>query len=287
VRGAVETIFGESLAAYLEEKPDDARAIINKVVLALEARKAAKAAKDSVLRKGALEGLTLPGKLADCQTREAAQAELFIVEGDSAGGSSKQGRDRRTQAILPLKGKILNVEKTRLDKILAFKEIKSLVIALGTSISDTFNLEKLRYHKIIIATDADVDGAHIRTLLLTLFYRYFPSLIAGGYLYIAQPPLYKIKKSKEIHYAYSDEDKTKVLKNISGEANVQRYKGLGEMNPEELWETTMDPARRILKQVKVAETEEANKIFTILMGDEVEPRKIFIQTHAKLATLDV
>ena len=188
---------------------------------------------------------------------------------------------------MPLKGKILNVEKTRLDKILAFKEIKSLVIALGTSISDTFNLEKLRYHKIIIATDADVDGAHIRTLLLTLFYRYFPSLIAGGYLYIAQPPLYKIKKSKEIHYAYSDEDKTKVLKNISGEANVQRYKGLGEMNPEELWETTMDPARRILKQVKVAETEEANKIFTILMGDEVEPRKIFIQTHAKLATLDV
>ena len=287
VRGAVETIFGESLAAYLEEKPDDARAIINKVVLALEARKAAKAAKDSVLRKGALEGLTLPGKLADCQTREAAQAELFIVEGDSAGGSSKQGRDRRTQAILPLKGKILNVEKTRLDKILAFKEIKSLVIALGTSISDTFNLEKLRYHKIIIATDADVDGAHIRTLLLTLFYRYFPSLIAGGYLYIAQPPLYKIKKSKEIHYAYSDEDKTKVLKNISGEANVQRYKGLGEMNQEELWETTMDPARRILKQVKVAEAEEANKIFTILMGDEVEPRKIFIQTHAKLATLDV
>ena len=287
VRGAVETIFGESLAAYLEEKPDDARAIINKVVLALEARKAAKAAKDSVLRKGALEGLTLPGKLADCQTREAAQAELFIVEGDSAGGSSKQGRDRRTQAILPLKGKILNVEKTRLDKILAFKEIKSLVIALGTSISDTFNLEKLRYHKIIIATDADVDGAHIRTLLLTLFYRYFPSLIAGGYLYIAQPPLYKIKKSKEIHYAYSDEDKTKVLKNISGEANVQRYKGLGEMNPEELWETTMDPARRILKQVKGAEAEEANKIFTILMGDEVEPRKIFIQTHAKLATLDV
>ncbi|MEK7208802.1 MAG: DNA topoisomerase subunit B [Patescibacteria group bacterium] len=287
VRGAVETIFGESLAAYLEERPDDARAIINKVVLALEARKAAKAAKDSVLRKGALEGLTLPGKLADCQTREAAEAELFIVEGDSAGGSSKQGRDRRTQAILPLKGKILNVEKTRLDKILAFKEIKSLVIALGTSISDTFNLEKLRYHKIIIATDADVDGAHIRTLLLTLFYRYFPSLIDGGYLYIAQPPLYKIKKGKEIHYAYSDEEKTKVLKRISGEANVQRYKGLGEMNPEELWETTMDPARRILKQVNVATAEEANKIFTILMGDEVEPRKIFIQTHAKLATLDV
>ncbi|MBI2100902.1 MAG: DNA topoisomerase (ATP-hydrolyzing) subunit B [Candidatus Vogelbacteria bacterium] len=287
VRGAVETVFGEALAAYLEENPGDARAIVNKVILALEARKAAKAAKDSVLRKGALEGMTLPGKLADCQTRDPAEAELFIVEGDSAGGSSKQGRDRRTQAILPLKGKILNVEKTRLDKILAFKEIKSLVIALGTSISDTFSLEKLRYHKIIIATDADVDGAHIRTLLLTLFYRYFQAVIDGGYLYIAQPPLYKIKKGKETHYAYSDEEKAKMLKTISGESNIQRYKGLGEMNPEELWETTMDPAQRILKQVNIAEAEEADKIFTILMGDEVEPRKIFIQTHAKLATLDV
>lgn len=286
VRGTVETTFGENLTAYLEENPDDARAITNKVILALEARKAAKAAKDSVLRKGALEGMTLPGKLADCQTRDPAEAELFIVEGDSAGGSSKQGRDRRTQAILPLKGKILNVEKTRLDKILAFKEIKSLVIALGTSISDTFSLAKLRYHKIIIATDADVDGAHIRTLLLTLFYRYFQALIDGGYLYIAQPPLYKIKKGKETIYAYSDEEKAKVLKSL-GEANIQRYKGLGEMNPEELWETTMDPARRILKQVTIAEAEEADKIFTILMGGEVEPRKLFIQAHAKLATLDV
>ncbi|MEK7552593.1 MAG: toprim domain-containing protein, partial [Patescibacteria group bacterium] len=287
VRGAVEAVFGPALAAFLEENPDDARAIIGKVLLALEARKAAKAAKDSVLRKGALEGMTLPGKLADCQTREAALAELFIVEGDSAGGSSKQGRDRGTQAILPLKGKILNVERTRLDKILAFKEIKALIIALGTSIGDTFTLDKLRYHKIIIATDADVDGAHIRTLLLTLFYRYFPAIISGGFLYIAQPPLYKIKRGKEIHYAYSDEEKAKVLKTINGEANIQRYKGLGEMNPEELWETTMDPERRILKQVKVAEAAEADKIFTILMGDEVEPRKIFIQTHAKLATLDV
>ncbi len=287
VRGAVETVFGESLAAYLEENPDDARAIVGKVILALEARKAAKAAKDSVLRKGALEGMTLPGKLADCQTRDAAEAELFIVEGDSAGGSSKQGRDRRTQAILPLKGKILNVEKTRLDKVLGFKEIKSLIIALGTSIGDTFTIEKLRYHKIIIATDADVDGAHIRTLLLTLFYRYFPAIIGGGFLYIAQPPLYKIKRGKETRYAYSDIEKEKVLKSLSGEAHIQRYKGLGEMNPEELWETTMDPEQRILKQVNVAEATEADKIFTTLMGDEVEPRKIFIQTHAKLATLDV
>ncbi len=287
VRGATETVFNEALAFYLEENPDDARAIVGKVVLALEARKAAKAAKDNVLRKGALEGMTLPGKLADCQTRNASESELFIVEGDSAGGSSKQGRDRRTQAILPLKGKILNVEKTRLDKILGFKEIKSLIIALGTSIGDTFSIEKLRYHKVIIATDADVDGAHIRTLLLTLFYRYFRPLIDGGFLYIAQPPLYKINKGKEINYAYSDIEKDKIIKAMAGTVNIQRYKGLGEMNPEELWETTMDPASRILKQVRIEDAEEADKIFVILMGDEVEPRKIFIQTHAKMATLDV
>ncbi|MBI2100095.1 MAG: type IIA DNA topoisomerase subunit B [Candidatus Vogelbacteria bacterium] len=323
VRGAVETVFSEALQQYLEENPEDARMIIGKVSLALRARLAAKAAKDSVLRKGALEGMTLPGKLADCQTRDPGEAELFIVEGDSAGGSGKQGRDRRTQAVLPLKGKILNVERARLDKMLAFAEIKSLIIALGTSIGDTFDISKLRYHKIIIATDADVDGAHIRTLLLTLFYRYFKNLIEGGYIYIAQPPLFKIKKGKEVQYAYSDEEKNKTLKALgadlkkaealtpeteSGEPEaedleakpsfgglasksakvmIQRYKGLGEMNPEELWETTMDPAGRILKQVTAHQAADADKVFTVLMGDEVEPRKIFIQTHAKMANLDV
>jgi len=312
VRGAVEAVFSEALARFLEENPEEAKLIIGKVLLALEARKAAKAAKDSVLRKGALEGMTLPGKLSDCQTRKAEDAELFIVEGDSAGGSSKQGRDRQTQAILPLKGKILNVEKARLDKILAFKEIKSLIIALGTSVGDTFTIDKLRYHKIIIATDADVDGAHIRTLLLTLFYRYLQPIIGGGYLYIAQPPLYKIKQGKLLHYAYSDDERDAVVKNLGGsklldsgvdeegeekeevttttrksKISLQRYKGLGEMNAEELWETTMDPDKRTLRQVTVNEASEADHVFTTLMGDEVEPRKIFIQTHAKMATLDI
>ncbi len=313
-RGAVETVFGEAFTFFLEEHPEDARAIIGKVILALKARKAAKAAKDSVLRKGALEGMTLPGKLADCQTRNMEEAELFIVEGDSAGGSSKQGRDRRTQAVLPLKGKILNVEKARLDKMLDSKEVKSLVIALGTAIGDVFDISKLRYGKIIIATDADVDGAHIRTLLLTLFYRYYRPLIDSAHIYIAQPPLYKIKKGKDIRYAYSDVEKDNVVKELGGEVAtgeealagseeegeeaevktkktakiaIQRYKGLGEMNPEELWETTMDPARRILKQVTIEEAAEADKTFDILMGNEVEPRRIFIQTHAKMANLDI
>ena len=304
-RGAVETIFGEAFGHFLEEKPDDARGIVSKVILALKARKAAKAAKDSILRKGALEGMTLPGKLADCQTKKAEEAELFIVEGDSAGGSSKQGRDRRTQAVLPLKGKILNVERTRLDKVLSSNEIKSLVIALGTAIGDAFDQSRLRYHKIIIATDADVDGAHIRTLLLTLFYRYFVSLIESGYIYIAQPPLYKMKKGKEVSYAFSDEEKDKVVgksavkdeveietegeEDTKREAriSVQRYKGLGEMNPEELWETTMDPARRILKRVTVKDAVEADKTFDVLMGSDVLPRKLFIQAHAKLAEIDV
>ncbi|MEK7193058.1 MAG: DNA topoisomerase subunit B [Patescibacteria group bacterium] len=312
-RGAVETVFGEAFELFLEEHPDEARAVISKVYLALKARKAAKAAKDSVLRKGALEGMTLPGKLADCQTRNAEESELFIVEGDSAGGSGKQGRDRRTQAILPLKGKILNVERARLDKMLESKEVRSLIIALGTAIGDVFDISKLRYHKIIIATDADVDGAHIRTLLLTLFYRYFRPLIDAGHIYIAQPPLYKIKKGKEIKYAYSDEEKIKFVgKDLDiVEANelneeseeesetetdaktkrapkisIQRYKGLGEMNPEQLWETTMDPERRILKQVTIKDIEGADSTFDILMGSEVPPRKLFIQTHAKLATID-
>jgi DNA gyrase subunit B len=315
-QGATATVFGEAFASFLEENPDDAKIIINKSVLALKARKAAKAAKDSVLRKGALEGMTLPGKLADCQSKNAEDSEIFIVEGDSAGGSAKQGRDRRTQAILPLRGKILNVERARIDKMLASKEVKSLVIAMGTSIGDTFDLTKMRYHKIIIATDADVDGSHIRTLLLTLFYRYFRQVIDAGYIYIAQPPLYKIKQGKKISYAYTDDEKIKIIgkgaeiseiqevegEELEGEENeeekeeiakksnkvhIQRFKGLGEMNPEELWETTMDPANRVLKQVNIDDAEEANKIFDILMGSEVPPRKSFIQSNAKLAEIDI
>ena len=286
-QGAVSTVFGEALNAFLEENPDDARAIINKVLLALKARKAAKAAKDSVLRKGALEGMTLPGKLADCQTKSAEEGELFIVEGDSAGGSSKQGRDRRTQAILPLRGKILNVERARVDRMLASVEIRALVIAMGTAIGDVFDISKLRYHKIIIATDADVDGAHIRTLLLTLLYRHFRPIIEGGFVYIAQPPLYKVTKGKAVAYAYSDKERDAALREMGNDAPVQRYKGLGEMNPSELWETTMDPTRRVLKRVSVEDAEAADRIFDILMGTDVASRKSFIQSNAKLANLDV
>lgn len=315
-QGAVATVFGQALSAYFEENPDDARAIANKVLLALKARKAAKAAKDSVLRKGALEGMTLPGKLADCQSKSAEESELFVVEGDSAGGSSKMGRDRRTQAILPLRGKILNIERARLDKMLASEQIKNLVVALGTAIGDIFDIGKLRYHKVIIATDADVDGAHIRTLLLTLFYRHFRPVIDGGFIYIAQPPLYKIKKGKETFYAYSDEEKHKIVgadagnvveaalaeeepeteegaeeeittKKGSAKISIQRYKGLGEMNASELWETTMDPARRVLKRVTVEDAAEADRIFDVLMGNDVASRKSFIQSNAKLANLDV
>ena len=309
-RGAVESVFGEALGSFFEENPDDAKAIVNKVLLALKARKAAKAAKDSVLRKGALEGMTLPGKLADCQAKDPAESELFIVEGDSAGGSSKMGRDRRTQAILPLRGKILNIERARLDKMLASEQIKNLVVALGTAIGDVFDISKLRYHKIIIATDADVDGAHIRTLLLTLFYRHFRAVIDGGFIYIAQPPLYKIKRGKETLYAYTDEEKFKILgkdaENIAdtseeeteeeeeettakktAKVSIQRYKGLGEMNASELWETTMDPNRRVLKRVTIEDATEADRIFDVLMGTDVASRKSFIQSNAKLANLDV
>jgi len=282
----VTTVFGEAFSQFLEENPDDAKSIINKVVLALKARKAAKAAKDSVLRKGALEGMTLPGKLADCQSRSAEESEIFIVEGDSAGGTAKMGRDRRIQAILPLRGKILNIERARLDKMLASEQIKNLVVAFGTAIGDTFDISKLRYHKIIIATDADVDGAHIRTLLLTLLYRFFRPLIDAGHVYIAQPPLYKIKMGKNSYFAYSDEEKIKIVgKEEAGD--IQRYKGLGEMNSDELWETTMDPAKRILKQVKVEDAREADRIFDILMGSDVPSRKSFIQSNAKKAVLDV
>lgn len=325
-QGAVASVFGEAFSAFLEENPDDGRAIVNKAILALKARKAAKAAKDSVLRKGALEGMTLPGKLADCQTKDAAESELFVVEGDSAGGSAKMGRDRRTQAILPLRGKILNVERARLDKMLASEQIKNLVVALGAAIGDVFDIDKLRYHKIIIATDADVDGAHIRTLLLTLFYRHFRPVIDGGFVYIAQPPLYKIKRGKEVMYAYTDEEKFRLLGDdadladqlgennaaeVSGNesdeeveegseesvgitgtgrkarVSIQRYKGLGEMNPDELFETTMDAKRRVLKRVTVNDAADADRIFDILMGTDVASRKSFIQSNAKLATLDV
>ena len=315
-RGAVETVFGEAFTMFLEENPDDARAIIGKVTLALKARKAAKAAKDSVLRKGALEGMALPGKLADCQTKSAEESELFIVEGDSAGGSAKMGRDRRTQAILPLRGKILNVERARLDKMLESEQVKNLVIALGTAIGDVFDISKLRYHKVIIATDADVDGAHIRTLLLTLFFRYFRAVIDGGFIYIAQPPLYKIERGKEKHYAYSDEEKFGIVgKDASeeeliddsatdevvtedegdeaivakkgGKYRIQRYKGLGEMNAEELWETTMNPANRVLKRVTIDDAQDADRVFDILMGTDVASRKAFIQSNARAASLDI
>jgi DNA gyrase subunit B len=282
----VTEVFGEAFSTFLEENPDDAKAMIQKAVLALKARKAAKAAKDSVLRKGALEGMTLPGKLADCQSRSAAESELFIVEGDSAGGSAKMGRDRRIQAILPLRGKILNIERARLDRMLASEQIKNLVIALGTAIGDTFDISNLRYHKIIVATDADVDGAHIRTLLLTLFYRFFRPLIDSGHIYIAQPPLYKIKIGKEFYYAYSDDEKVKIIGKDTP-SDIQRYKGLGEMNAEELWETTMDPSKRILKQVTVDDASDADRIFDILMGTDVPSRKSFIQSNAKKANLDV
>jgi len=303
-RSAADGVFAEAFSHFLEEYPQDARAILEKVILALKARKAAKAARESVLRKGALEGLTLPGKLADCQSRDPAESELFIVEGDSAGGSSKQGRDRKIQAVLPLRGKILNVERSRLDKMLLNNEIKALITALGAAIAEDLNIEKLRYHKIIIATDADVDGAHIRTLLLTLFYRYYRQVIESGYIYIAQPPLYRIQYGKEMKYAYTDKDKERIIDefmkkprrsdaiNMVGvpteapgkksiNINIQRYKGLGEMNPSQLWETTMDPASRILKKVTIEDAKEADKTFDILMGKEVEPRRLFIETHAK------
>jgi len=327
VRPAVDTVFSDALAVWMEEHPREAEAIIGKALLAAQARKAARAARDTVLRKGALEGFALPGKLADCSSKDPSECELYIVEGDSAGGSAKQGRDRRFQAILPLRGKILNVERARIDKMLANNEIKSLVIAMGTNIGEMLNMDDLRYGRIIIMTDADVDGAHIRTLLLTLFFRYFPEVIYQGHLFIAQPPLYQVSKGKQSHYAYSDEELEKFKKQMggvsikdkqeeqsqsanlkdqdgldqdvdskeevittqaSGHINIQRYKGLGEMNPSQLWETTMDPATRIMKQVTAEDAEKANEIFDILMGTEVPARKKFIQTHAKdVRNLDI
>ncbi len=283
-KNAVDGITSEALADYLERNPSDAKAIIENCLLATKARLAAKAARQTVLRKGALEGLALPGKLADCLSRKPEESEIYIVEGDSAGGSSKQARDRRFQAILPLRGKILNVERARLDKMLASKEIKALIIAMGTGIGEDFDIEKLRYHRIVIMTDADVDGAHIRTLLLTFFYRHFKPVVEAGHIYIAQPPLYKVSYGKNSQYAYTDDQRDAILKEIGKTTvTIQRYKGLGEMNPEQLWETTMNPENRTLLQVAVETPREADKTLDILMGEEVEPRKKFIQTHAKAA----
>ena len=313
VRTITESIFNDYFASFLEENPRDAKDIIGKCLLAAQARVAAKAARETVIRKGALEGMTLPGKLADCSSRNPQECELYLVEGDSAGGSAKQGRNRRFQAILPLRGKILNVEKSRIDKMLANNELKSLIIALGANFGEQFKVDDLRYNRIIIMTDADVDGAHIRTLLLTLFYRYFRELVEKGHLYIAKPPLYQVSKGKEVHYVYTDDELSALKKKMgvteevsvfaeeaeeeednvevktkSGKINIQRYKGLGEMNPTQLWETTMDPATRIMKKVTVEDAAQADETFEILMGSDVSSRKRFIQVHAKSVTnLDV
>ena len=326
IKSQVETVFGEAFNTFLEEHPKEAESIIGKCILSSQARLAARSARATILRKGALEGMTLPGKLADCASRHPEECEIYIVEGDSAGGSAKQGRNRRFQAILPLRGKILNVERARLDKMLANNEIKNLVIALGTNIDEQFDPSKLRYHRIIIMTDADVDGAHIRTLLLTLFFRHFTGLISAGHVYIAQPPLYQIKKGTTIRYAYSDAEKEQIVQEFGGGENlmeigeetdegeevvleneeqttvkeaekenkknarihIQRYKGLGEMNPEQLWETTMNPETRIIKQVTIEDAARADQIFDMVMGDNVAPRKNFIQTHAKkVINLDI
>lgn len=323
VKPAVDEIVATALGDWLEEHPKDAEKIIGKCVLAAQARRAAKAARESVLRKGTLDSFNLPGKLADCSSSDAERCELFIVEGDSAGGSAKQARDRMFQAILPLRGKLLNVEKTRLDRVLKSETILPMIIALGTNIGEMFDISKLRYHRIVLMADADVDGSHIRTLLLTFFYRHFKPLIDNGHLYIAQPPLYRINKGKEIHYAYSDDERDKIVNQMMkgldaklkkkleeemakaaqeqesaegeeagtakvGGINIQRYKGLGEMNPDQLWETTLDPQKRVMKKVTVEDAAVADEYFNILMGSEVAPRKRFIQTHAKnVKNLDI
>ncbi len=321
VRGIVESIVSDAFLEFLETNAKDADGILNKCILTAQARKAARAARETVIRKGALDGLTLPGKLADCSSRDPKKSELYLVEGDSAGGSAKQGRDRRFQAILPLRGKILNVEKARIDRMLKNNEIRTLITALGTSLGEQFDLGRLRYDRIIIMTDADVDGSHIRTLLLTLFYRYFEEIIRTGHLYIAQPPLYRLQKGAQIEYAYTDEDKAEILdslypakprgkeeldgrkitqrllgeaeelapeKGAAGKVRIQRYKGLGEMNPEQLWETTMNPENRVMWQVTLEDAEAADNAFETLMGTEVAPRKKFIQTHAKkVKNLDI
>lgn len=289
IRGFVESTVGEGLSAFLEENPSIGKIILEKALTASRAREAAKKARELTRRKSVLESTSLPGKLADCTEKDPALSEIFIVEGDSAGGSAKQGRDRHFQAILPLRGKILNVEKARLDKVLANEEIRAMITAFGTGIADDFDIDKLRYHKIIIMTDADVDGSHIRTLLLTFFFRYMRPLIEKGHVYIAQPPLYLVKKSRKEHYCYSDRELEELLTEIGREgAEVQRYKGLGEMNAEQLADTTMDPSKRTLLRVTMEDARQADEIFTILMGEKVEPRREFIEENAKMVTnLDV
>jgi DNA gyrase subunit B len=289
VKGIVETLVSDGLNDYLEENPADARKIIEKTVMAFQAREAARKARELTRRKSALESSTLPGKLADCQERDPSKCEIYIVEGDSAGGSAKQGRDRRNQAILPLRGKILNVEKARLNKILQSEEIRALITAFGTGVGEEFALDKARYHKIILMTDADVDGAHIRTLLLTFFFRYMQPLVAAGYVYIAQPPLFRVKKGKEERYVYNEKELATAMEEMGRNGTgIQRYKGLGEMNPDQLWSTTMDPATRTVLQVTLEDAIEADRIFTLLMGDKVEPRRDFIIKNAKFVrNLDV
>ena len=289
VKGQVQAAVADSLGQYLDENPADGRRIIEKCLTAARAREAARKARDLVIRKGALDGMSLPGKLADCQERDPARSELYLVEGDSAGGSAKQGRDRRQQAILPLRGKLLNVEKARLDKILSSENVRPLIIALGAGIGESFDIAKLRYHRIIIMTDADVDGAHIRTLLLTFFYRHMPQVIENGYLYIAQPPLYRVSTGKVTKYAQSEKERDRIVKEMDRKnVSVQRFKGLGEMNADQLWETTMNPATRTLLRAEIEHAETADAIFTMLMGEKVAPRKHFINTEArKVRNLDV
>jgi DNA gyrase subunit B len=284
----VQQVVSDVFSTFLEENPSSAKGIIQKCLTSARARAAARKARDLVIRKSALESLTLPGKLADCSEREPEKTELYIVEGDSAGGSAKQGRDRHFQAILPLRGKILNTERARLDKILSNNEVKALISALGTGISESFDLSGLRYGKIIIMTDADVDGSHIRTLLLTFFFRYMLPLIEEGHLFIAQPPLYRVAAKKQVHYAYSESEKEALLKSLGNGGNLQRYKGLGEMNPDQLWETTMDPANRTLLQVSIEDATESDRTFDMLMGAAVPPRRRFITTHAReVRNLDI
>ncbi len=288
VKGIVESTLNEKLYEFLEENPKVAEVVVKRSILAAQAREAARKARDLTRRKGYLESTSLPGKLADCSEKDPSKSELFLVEGDSAGGSSKQGRNREFQAILPLRGKILNVEKARMDKILKNQEIRNLITALGCGIGQDFNIASARYHKVVIMTDADVDGAHIRTLLLTLFFRYMRPLIESGYVYVAQPPLYKVYRGSKERYVYTEKERDLAMEELGKGAQIQRYKGLGEMNPTQLWETTMDPARRVMKQVSIEDAVRADELFTILMGDEVQPRREFIITHAKeVENLDV